>query len=688
MSRSPSSAIRHLLTGLGRATQRGVRKCPKCHVYNGTRGTKCKNKACDHVFSRQNGHKTGAKGDDQQSADASGGPSLSTIANLESIRCITANNSSNVYSVRVRDRGPDYRGFVEVPIIRGLDGTSDPSLNPQFIAETTARCFVEVCGTHKVVLPITATTTTKPRDSSAAASGAAHGHHHHRDHHRDHHHQRTGSSSSGSATNIRLTVIESCVHIKHSVRCATDARPVALKNSVLNRLPITDHMRQQIAELAFDTPGPLVQRVSRTSMVVKCKANNKQPLGYLHCWFAQTSPPPADKSKATSHSSGVCLPMKFSCVCKAFKAFKCANNQSINSNNNKVSDQTIDSRFELSAERKCVHYYACICAFASDSDLGREFRHYIVKELPDFVCISPPHTPDIGSARNDGHNSTDQSANSNKEVINTGAATHSDSPVPNKKLKTQSSLVDNGNADAIHTRKLIDRGIITESDISINFVEWLSSVTELINQTMHYQLSGKPEQLVWRIPQCYFDCLQQRIATGLRKKRLPNMTTVFTRKDRPPLGTFTKYTYLITNISHVKQLFDTSRQSLALEQHFVQNRDGSFDFAHSSATAADLSDTAMDGSALVLPQNDNQLIKPSELKTFLKVGLMSGPGLAAAAPPSSSQSSSGSDTSTKETAIPFVIEWIPDCLPASHFGELRIELQFGHIRNGNIDHHV
>ncbi|XP_077354318.1 uncharacterized protein C2orf42 homolog [Festucalex cinctus] len=34
------------LSNLGRATLRGIRKCPRCGVYNGTRGLSCKNKLC------------------------------------------------------------------------------------------------------------------------------------------------------------------------------------------------------------------------------------------------------------------------------------------------------------------------------------------------------------------------------------------------------------------------------------------------------------------------------------------------------------------------------------------------------------------------------------------------------------------------------------------------------------------
>jgi len=69
--------------------------------------------------------------------------------------------------------------------------------------------------------------------------------------------------------------------------------------------------------------------------------------------------------------------------------------------------------------------------------------------------------------------------------------------------------------------------------------------------------SGNPDPLVFHAPQFFFDCLQQRISAGCKKKRLPNFTTAFVRRDALPLGTFTKYTWHITNIIHVKQIFDT-----------------------------------------------------------------------------------------------------------------------------------
>lgn len=42
--------LKAMLKDLGKATLRGVQRCYKCGTVNGIRGTSCKNKACDVVF--------------------------------------------------------------------------------------------------------------------------------------------------------------------------------------------------------------------------------------------------------------------------------------------------------------------------------------------------------------------------------------------------------------------------------------------------------------------------------------------------------------------------------------------------------------------------------------------------------------------------------------------------------------
>jgi hypothetical protein len=50
---------------------------------------------------------------------------------------------------------------------------------------------------------------------------------------------------------------------------------------------------------------------------------------------------------------------------------------------------------------------------------------------------------------------------------------------------------------------------VDENAAHITFIQWLASVTERINQTMHFQFSGKPDPLVFHVPQvdlllCYY----------------------------------------------------------------------------------------------------------------------------------------------------------------------------------------
>lgn len=113
---SNEERLRKLLSDLGKATLRGVRKCPKCGTYNGSRGLCCKNKYCDAVF-KEPGEKR----------------KLST----EACKLITG-SSAQVFSVRIRDKGPDYRGFVQLPLINANDITT-------LISQNTALCFVDSC---------------------------------------------------------------------------------------------------------------------------------------------------------------------------------------------------------------------------------------------------------------------------------------------------------------------------------------------------------------------------------------------------------------------------------------------------------------------------------------------------------------------------------------------------------------
>ncbi|XP_069140399.1 uncharacterized protein C2orf42 homolog [Argopecten irradians] len=577
--------LKTLFEDLGKPTLRGVRKCPKCGTYNGTRGISCKNKTCDVVFKekeKKRGH----------SADA--------------VKIITG-STVQVFSVRLRDRGPDYRGFVQLPLVQDLDGNPAQVVDPSILSQN-ARCFVESC---------------------------------------------SHSSPLGSQD-------EACPHIKAAIECNQEAHPLTLKNSVLNSLQVSNDTKQAIWLLATETTGPLVQRVTKNIMVVKCKASTKQPLGFLHFSLFETS-----RNRAQPEH-------KFQCSCKAFRNAKAGG-----------KDDML---------RRCVHLYACICAFASDEKLAEEFEYYINMDSTGVDALtetapSPerqivtiyqaqdtgldtgdPTTLEVVVAEEDllapvmkKQKKDDTLVQASNALLTLQEGNTPAPPSPKKTSPTKAVQLQNKPATP-NTKKPGSATLtaIDESEVMVSFYQWLGSVTERVNQTMHYQFDGNPDPLVFHAPQVFFDCLQQRISVGNRKKRLPNFTTGFVRKDALPLGTFTKYTWHITNIVHVKQIFDTQAMPLDITRNFVENRDGTYDLYEVPKVEVENIDEAFKGKS-PMP------IRPFELKTYLKVG---------------------NSTSDQKEPTPFIIEWIPDILPKTRIGELRIKFEYGHQRNGQIEHRL
>lgn len=241
---SATDIKKNLLEGLGKATLRGVRKCPKCGIFNGTRGVSCKNKQCDAVF----------KEADQK---------IKKSVGADAIKVVTE-STDQLYSVRVRDRGPDYRGFVELPLIQDLDTSGacdDPnqassidSATAEIITQTAAKCYI--------------------------------------------------CKKSNANSNLN---VEACWHIKAAMNCYVEAVPLTLKNNALETLSISCEIKQAIWCLATESTGPLVQRVSKNVMVVKCKPHPKFNLGFLHFSFFEPS----------KRQSGA--EPRFHCSCKEFK---------------------------------------------------------------------------------------------------------------------------------------------------------------------------------------------------------------------------------------------------------------------------------------------------------------------------------------------------------------------------------
>lgn len=147
--------------------------------------------------------------------------------------------------------------------------------------------------------------------------------------------------------------VSTCQHIQAALKCYAEAQPLTLKNSILSSLNVNNETKQEIWLLATETSGPLVQRVSKNIMVVKCKASPKHPLGYLHFSFFIT------KLKDR-------IEHRYFCSCTTFKGTV----------KGTATGDKMDSTLSTQPKR-CVHFYACVCAFASDPKLSEEFGYYI-----------------------------------------------------------------------------------------------------------------------------------------------------------------------------------------------------------------------------------------------------------------------------------------------------------------------
>ncbi|XP_051668048.1 uncharacterized protein C2orf42 homolog [Manacus candei] len=529
------------LSDLGKATLRGIRKCPRCGTYNGTRGLSCKNQRCGTVF------RPGARRP----------PGPGTGTDPGAVRVLTG-SPAQLYSVR--HRGHHARCFVELGVSETAIQTPEGTLITQL---SSGRCHAPACGT-------------------AVAED------------------------------------KQCQHLKLALGCQAEATPLPLKSSVLGSLQAPPEAKQSLWELATEPTGPLVQRVTRSVLVVKCQASQRHGLGYLHACFAQH---------------------RFSCACRSPRA-----------GHGKREEE--EEEEEEVPPTRCIHFLACICAFASDESLAQEFAEFLASDagglkgavIPQLVCGPGSTARPRGVA----------AAKTRKRKKDVGPGTQVTSlllaPDPAHPGPRRSSLRKPPVASSSLKRHSCTQ-VLDESQVSLSFQDWLASVTERIHQTMHYQFEGRPEPLVFHIPQAFFDALQQRISSGSSKKRLPNSTTAFVRRDALPLGTFSKYTWHITNVLQVKQIFDTPELPLEITRSFVQNQDGSYEPFRTPRVEVEPV-----GDGFGTPEKQPPL-RPLELQTFLKVGHTS---------------------PTQKEPTPFTIEWIPNILPRSRLGELRLKFQYGH----------
>ncbi|KAK4875196.1 hypothetical protein RN001_011618 [Aquatica leii] len=481
---SPKDTLKILLD-LGKPTKRGIKKCYKCGSYNGTRGVMCKNKQCGAIFK--------GCGEKERS-------------NLDAIKLISG-TSRQVFSVRVRGKGPEYRGFVQLPLVEGNKATQETDV----ALSEVALCFVDSC--------------QRLFDDSILKCHEA-------------------------QENKTFSI---CVHIKSALKSVGVAVPVDTNNCLLHSLNFADDVKQKLWLLSTETRGALVQRISKTVMAVKCQVSPKHPLGYLHFTFCMS------KGNKVIYD-------KFFCSCLNYKG---------------IQDCTMN--------QKCVHFYACIWAFASDMQFTDEFIEFLNTEL----CLGQSK-PSLNCR------SIQNNANIYKKPIS--------SKICQVQMKTITVPKKYG--------KPLQKISVTKIDASVHFVDWLTSVTERINQCLFHNKTECVENLNSYIPTPFFELLQERIHSD------ESFNSFYVVHES------TNLSYVISNLSYLKKIFDTPQISLQLVQ---------------------------------FSKKEGDLFIEQEKASFLKVGLEKG---------------------AVGAFSPFTIRWSSDVLPASCFGKLELSFCIGCCNDG------
>lgn len=332
-SRKTTPTIPAFLSNLGKATLRGIRRCPQCGVYNGTRGLSCKNKACGIAL-----------------RDGSSGGRSSKKATIEVVKVIIdSGERENVGEEEREGEGGAVSGSAGGVQVFSVCQKGRGATATQF-------GFVELVPTHTAIATGDgATLVTRINLGRCFLPSCRQG-------------QR--SSNKGQmecATNVSKQASSSdslCIHIKQAMECQNRATPLTLKSSILEGLQASIQAREELWRLATESPGPLVQRVARDTLVVKCHTDSNHPLGLLHLSVGAGGLSENSKSEKRGRDGQQAV---FHCACQG---------------SSRRGKPGVDGAGQPGtggsmASDPCLHFYACVCAFASDEKLASEFSAFI-----------------------------------------------------------------------------------------------------------------------------------------------------------------------------------------------------------------------------------------------------------------------------------------------------------------------
>jgi len=160
---------------------------------------------------------------------------------------IDTGTSALLYSVRLQDRGINTRGFVQLPTVVDDDGNVaafpiDPSVLSQ-----AARCYVSRCPCANLL-----------NASTTALS--------------------------------KYDVTRDCNHIRAAIACTTNAEPLTIDMSVVDSLPaISDDIRAMLRCYVANDSCPVIQRVTRSVLVVRSQPTCDYLLEFVHIMFGESA---------------------------------------------------------------------------------------------------------------------------------------------------------------------------------------------------------------------------------------------------------------------------------------------------------------------------------------------------------------------------------------------------------------
>ena len=419
--------------------------------------------------------------------------------NLDACKIITEQSPSclswaTTFSVRLKERCPDHlRGFVQIEYedLNNHDETSHRIANP-------------------ILLQLESV-------DLSPAKGTCH---------------VAGCPKRGHCSTI--SEADACMHVQACIsqREINDSQPFTVKHSILNSMSIASDWKQTIW-LKARRDGPLVQRVTRSCMVVKCDKDEQFPLGFLHTCFLSGTP------DIGSH--------RFGCACTVVSSSLSSSSslqQQLKKKNVSIVALNSPEMYASNSpevKARCVHFYSCMAAFSSDHVLAKEFARFIsdeqvVSSMQQVIAILGEDGSNIKVEVMEEEN-LDQLFQSNDEVVIASKNSCNDLDLhiemeaitPDDILGlVKRDIKENSSSELQHRASFDSNDRMNQHQYPVQTaLDWLASITERINLTMHYGFTGQPDPLVFpNVPQHFFNFLMERISAGSRKKRLPNSTQV------------------------------------------------------------------------------------------------------------------------------------------------------------------